>query len=90
MQQCKFYDGSSLIEYARPSLLCAFLRYLQDLNGQAQDFIEVLRQLIFILRFVAELPETLKLLADAEKEKVTPYPSPPLTPSSPHPLTPSG
>ena len=51
------------------------------MNGQAQDFIEVLRQLIFILRFVAELPETLKLLADAEKEKVTlvPIPSHPLS-----------
>ena len=75
-------SARSNIRYA-PTL--PFLRYLQDLTGQAQDFIEVLRQLIFIIRFVVELPETLKLLATAEKEKVT-HPPPHLLRS--HTLTP--
>ena len=83
---CVFYDGDGMTS-PPPALLLfvRFLRYLQDLNGQAQDFIEVLRQLIFILRFVAELPETLKLLGDAEKAKVTHTSHTPLTPLIPSP-----
>ena len=42
--------------------------FLQKVEREAKDMIEILRQFLAMLRFIAELPETLKQLEARERE----------------------
>ena len=52
-----------------PSADCA-ASFLKTLQRESKDVIEIIRQFVSMLRFIAELPETLQQLAGREKEKL--------------------
>ena len=53
---------------AKPFLEC--ISFLQKVERETKDVIEILRQFLSMLRFIAELPETLEQLAARERQKL--------------------
>ena len=53
---------------AKPFLEC--ISFLQKVERETKDVIEILRQFLSMLRFIAELPETLEQLAAREQQKL--------------------
>ena len=53
---------------AKPFLEC--ISFLQKVERETKDVIEILRQFLSMLRFIAELPETLEQLAGRERQKL--------------------
>ena len=52
-----------------PSADCT-ASFLKTLERESKDVIEIIRQFVSMLRFIAELPETLQQLDDPEKAKL--------------------